>query len=311
MVIEGLISRPRIEESAVPPSVAFIGLGIMGRPMAANLVEAGFEVVGFSRTSDSRDAGRAAGVRVAESLDDAITGAEVVITMLPDSPDVRQVLLAEDGVLARLSAGATVIDMSTIAPVVSRRVHQQAAERGIGALDAPVSGGEAAAIEGTLSIMVGGEPDVFHSHRKLLEAMGQTVVHVGEAGAGQVVKSANQLMVAAHLQALAEALFVVRAHGVDPASAMSVISKGLAGSTVIDRKFPAMLNEQFSPGFRIALQDKDLRIVTDAARRSGHVLPLTALVGELAKSLVARGDGALDHSGLYKLLNDLNGNGRP
>ena len=289
------------------PTIAFIGLGIMGRPMAANLVRAGFDVTGYSRTVASRDTARAAGIRVADSVEEAVAGVDTVVTMLPDSPDVASVLLGEKGVISGLRSSGTVIDMSTIAPDVSRTVFDQASERGIAALDAPVNGGESAAVDGTLSIMVGGDADAVDHQRSLLEAMGSTVVHVGAPGSGQVVKSANQLMVAGHIQLLAEALIVLRAHGVDPATAFSVISKGLAGSTVIDRKLQAMLTEEFAPGFRVALHDKDLGILRQAARRAGLVLPLTALASELIASLVARGDGSLDHSALYKLAQELNG----
>lgn len=275
--------------------------------MAVNLIRAGFEVTGFSRTARSRDLARTAGIHVADGIEEAAAGADTVVTMLPHSSDVTQVLLADGGVLAQLGEGATVIDMSTIASHVSCSVFERARTNGIGALDAPVSGGEVAAVEGALSIMVGGDCEVFERQLPLLKAMGTVVIRVGGAGAGQVVKSANQLMVAAHLQALAEALLVVREHGVDPITAMSVISKGLAGSVVVDRKLENMLAENFKPGFRVTLHDKDLRIVTDAARHAGLVLPLTAVVSELFKSLVARGDGPLDHSALYKLTNDLNG----
>lgn len=289
------------------PAIAFIGLGIMGRPMAANLVRAGFEVTGFSRTAGSRDAARAAGIPVVDELRTAVDGADTVVTMLPDSPDVAEVLLGDGGVLSVLSDGGTVIDMSTISPDMSRAVFERARERGTVALDAPVSGGESAAIEATLSIMVGGDAEAVEGQRAVFGAMGSTVVHVGGPGAGQVVKSANQLMVAGHIQLLAEALMVLRAHDVDPATAFSVIAKGLAGSTVIDRKLQAMLTGQFDPGFRVALHDKDLGILTEAARRAGLVLPLTAVTNQLVMALVARGDGSLDHSALYKLTKELNG----
>jgi 2-hydroxy-3-oxopropionate reductase len=287
-------------------SIGFLGLGIMGRPMAANLVSAGFEVRGFSRSEGTRAAAEAAGVPLTDSARAATEDADVVVTMLPDSADVLAVADGADGLLASMRDGSVLIDMSTIEPAVSRELATRFGERGIAALDAPVSGGEQAAIDGTLSIMVGGDAAALESVRPVLAAMGTTLVHVGPAGSGQVTKAANQLMVAQHLQALAEAALFLERSGADVERSFAVIAKGLAGSTVLDRKAAAVLQRSFAPGFRLALHHKDLGIVQRSARELGISLPATAVVAGLVQSLVARGDGALDHSALAKLAIELN-----
>lgn len=286
--------------------VAVVGLGIMGRPMAANLHAGGFEVCGYGRSEGSRARAEEVGVPVTGSLEEALDGADTVLTVLPDGPDVWDVLVGQQ-VLDHLPDGALVLDMSTIAPKTAREVHTAAAERGLLSLDAPVSGGEAAAVEGTLSVMAGGSPQAFDRARPFLECVGATVVHVGDAGSGQVVKAANQLLVAGHLQLLSEALVLLEAHGTDTGPALSVIARGLAGSTVIDRKGESMRARSYDPGFRLTLHRKDLGIVTDAASASGLALPLTAAAAQLVNALVARGDGDLDHTALYKLTRELNG----
>jgi 2-hydroxy-3-oxopropionate reductase len=286
--------------------VGFIGLGVMGRPMARNLVEAGYEVRGFSRGRRSREAAEALGIPLVGSVAEAVVGVGTVVTILPDTPDVELVALGPDGVLDRAEAATSYIDMSTIEPTMARRLHASFAERGIAALDAPVSGGEQGAVDGTLSIMVGGDEQAFAANVELLGAMGTTVVRVGDAGSGQVVKAANQLMVAGHLQMLAEALVFLEAHGVDANLALSVINQGLAGSTVVSRKASSMLNGDLQPGFRVALHMKDLGIVEHAARDRGLALPATAMVAQWMQSLVAQGYGALDHAALYLLVKMLN-----
>ncbi|GAA2073822.1 2-hydroxy-3-oxopropionate reductase [Pseudolysinimonas kribbensis] len=287
-------------------TVAFIGLGIMGRPMAVNLVKAGFDVRGFSRTGRSRDAAAAQGVPIVGSLDAAVADADVVITMLPDTPDVEAVALGDGGALAGMRRGALYIDMSTIDPEGALRVHDAAARAGIGCLDAPVSGGEVASIEGTLSIMAGGTREDFDAARELFYAIGASAILVGGAGSGQVVKAANQLMVAGHLQMLAEAIVLLKAHDVDERGALAVLGAGLAGSTVLARKQNAILEQDYRPGFRVELHNKDLAIVQNAARRKGVALPATALVSQFMQALVAQGYGALDHSALYLLADELN-----
>ena len=287
--------------------IAVIGLGIMGAPMAANLVAAGHTVRGFSRSAQTRATAAAQGVTAVSSAREAVTGADVVITMLPDTPDVEAVVLGEGGVAGALTEGTLFIDMSSIEPTMALTLHETLGNRGIDVLDAPVSGGQAGAIEGTLSIMVGGDAAVVERARPILDVVGSTVVHVGPAGSGQSVKAANQLMVAGHLQMLAEALVLLRTQGVDLDRALDVLGAGLAGSTVIARKRANYLDYSFTPGFRLALHRKDLGIVQNAAERAGVVLPLTAAVTALVEQLVAQGHGDLDHSALYLLATESNG----
>jgi 2-hydroxy-3-oxopropionate reductase len=291
-------------------TVGFVGLGIMGLPMAANLVQAGFDVAGYNRSKGKADQLAERGGRAAGSVAEAVRDADVVVTMLPDSPDVRDVLLGEGGVFAHARPGTLVIDASTIRPDVSRELAAAGAERGFRVLDAPVSGGEQGAVEGTLSIMVGGAADDVAAARPVLEAVGRTIVHVGPAGAGQTVKAANQLIVAGNIQLVAEALVFLEAHGVDTRAATRVLAGGLAGSTVLDRKAAGMLARDFTPGFRLELHHKDLGIVTSAAREAGVVIPLGAAVAQLVAAMVARGDGGLDHSGLLRLVEELSGRAR-
>ena len=288
-------------------TVGFIGLGIMGGPMAANLVTAGFDVIGYNRSTPAIQKLVAAGGRAARSVAEATRDADVVITMLPDSPDVEAVVLGEDGVLASAAAELLLIDCSTIRPDVSRKVAEAAAGRGVRALDAPVSGGEQGAIDGTLSIMVGGAVADFEAARPVLDAIGKTVVHVGPAGSGQTVKAANQLIVAGTIELVAEAIVFLEAYGVDTEAAIRVLAGGLAGNAILERKAAGMLRREFTPGFRLELHHKDLGIVQAAAREAGVVIPLGAAVSQLVAALVARGDGALDHSGLLKLAQELSG----
>lgn len=290
--------------------IGFIGLGIMGGPMAANLVKAGFEVTGYNRSRAKVDALVAAGGRGANSIGEAVREADVVITMLPDSPDVRAVVLGEDGVLAHARKGALLIDCSTIRPDVSREVAEAAAAKDIQALDAPVSGGEQGAIEGSLSIMVGGEAAAFEAAREVFAALGTTIVHVGGPGAGQTVKAANQLIVAGTIELVAESLVFLEAHGVDTDAAIKVLAGGLAGNRILDRKAAAMVRREFTPGFRVELHHKDLGIVQDAAREAGVAIPLGAVVAQLMAALNAQGHGALDHGALLKLVEQLSGRGQ-
>lgn len=288
-------------------TVGFIGLGIMGGPMAANLVRAGFDVAGHNRSPARQQDLVSAGGRAAASAAEAAAQADAVITMLPDSPDVQAVLLGEDGVFASARPGALVIDMSTIRPDVAQAVAAAGAERGLRVLDAPVSGGEAGAVEGTLSIMVGGSDQDFEAARPLLDAMGQTIVHVGPAGSGQTVKAANQLIVAGTIELVAEAIVFLEASGVPTGPALEVLSGGLAGNRILDRKAAGMVERQFTPGFRAELHDKDLGIVLAAARSAGVILPLGATVGQLMGSLKAQGLGGLDHTALLRIVEQLSG----
>jgi len=299
--------------TAIPtsPIVGFIGLGIMGAPMAANLAAAGLEVVGYSRTRARLDALASRGVRAADGVAGAVRDADVVITMLPDSPDVEKVALGVGGVLESARPGALFVDMSTIRPDSARAIGEQAMSRGLRFLDAPVSGGEQGAIDATLSIMVGGPTDVVAQALPVLSQLGRTVVHVGPLGAGQTVKAANQLIVAGNIELLAEALRFLEAHQVDTEAAISVLEAGLAGSTVMACKARSMAAREFSPGFRIALHDKDLGIFTSAAREIRTATPLGVVVAQLMSAAYAQGDGDLDHSALLRLVERLSGVPQP
>jgi 2-hydroxy-3-oxopropionate reductase len=288
-------------------TVGFVGLGIMGGPMAANLVKAGFDVIGYNRSPEPIQRLVEQGGRGAGSLAEAVRDADVVVTMVPDSPDVEAVALGEDGIYAHAKPGTLHLDMSSIRPDVAKKVGETGKERGMRVLDAPVSGGEQGAIDATLSIMVGGDPHDFADARPVLEAVGKTIVHVGPVGSGQTVKAANQLIVAGTIELVAEAIVFLEAYGVDTQAAVKVLAGGLAGNAILDRKAPSMLRRDFTPGFRIELHHKDMGIVTSAAREAGVVIPLGALVAQLVASLKAQGDGDLDHSALLKLVEQLSG----
>jgi 2-hydroxy-3-oxopropionate reductase len=286
-------------------TIAFIGLGIMGEPMAGHLVDAGHDVIGVNHSPEAVDRLVERGGRAAASVAEAVAEAEIVITMVPDSPDVEGIAYGDDGLYAHAKPGTLHVDCSSIRPDVARRLAEAGAERDVRVVDAPVSGGQAGAVEAKLSIMVGGADADVERARPVLEAMGSTVVHVGPSGAGQTVKAANQLIVAGHLQLLAEALVFLEAHGVDMEAAVAVLGGGLAGSTVLQRKAAGMLARSFDPGFRVDLHHKDLGIVTSAAREAGVAIPLGAHVAQLMGSLRAQGHGSLDHSALLLLVEQL------
>jgi 2-hydroxy-3-oxopropionate reductase len=288
-------------------NIAFIGLGIMGSPMAVHLAEAGHVVAGYNRSPGKTAPLVAAGGRAAESIANAVGGADVVCVMVPDSPDVRDVVARRGGVFDSAAPNALIIDFSTIRPDVAAELAREAGSNGFRMLDAPVSGGEAGARSASLSIMVGGDADDFAAAGPVLNAVGKTIVHVGPSGAGQTVKAANQLVVAANIQALAEAVVFLEAHGVDAEAALEVLGGGLAGSKVLDAKRENMLSRSFGPGFRIELHHKDLGIVTAAAREAGVVIPVGALVTQLMASARAVGDGGLDHSALLRAVERLSG----
>jgi 2-hydroxy-3-oxopropionate reductase len=287
-------------------TVGFVGLGIMGSPMAANLVAAGYRVLGYDLSGERVAQLVAAGGQAAPSVA-AAAGAEVVITMLPDSPQVEQVVLGPGGVLDNASAGALLIDMSTIRPETSRAVAALAAQRGVHALDAPVSGGEKGAIDGVLSIMVGGDAAAFAAALPVLEVLGTTIVHVGASGAGQTVKAANQLVVAGTYALVAEAIVLLEASGVDAAAGLDVLAGGLAGSRILELKRKSMVARQFAPGFRIDLHHKDMGIALAAAREAEVALPVTGLVAQLVAAARGQGHGAQDHSVLLAVLENLSG----
>jgi 2-hydroxy-3-oxopropionate reductase len=290
--------------------IAFIGLGIMGSPMAVHLAKAGHDVVGYNRSAAKAQPLVHAGGRAAGSVTEAVAEAEVIAVMVPDSPDVRDVLAGSGdtaGVFDSAKPGALIIDFSSIRPDVTVELAGQAAQRGFRLIDAPVSGGEAGAINAVLSIMVGGTAEDFAAAEPILQVVGKTIVHVGPNGSGQTVKAANQLIVAANIQVLAEAVVFLEAYGVDTAAALEVLGGGLAGSKVLDQKGEKMLTRSFDPGFRIELHHKDLGIVTSAAREAGVVIPVGAILAQLMASAKAVGDGALDHSALLRGVERLSG----
>jgi 2-hydroxy-3-oxopropionate reductase len=287
--------------------LGFIGLGVMGAPMAAHLVAAGHDVRGYDVDAAAGEKLAAAGGRAAAGVADAVAGADVVITMLPDHPQVEAVVLAAGGVLDTAAPGTLLIDMSTIRPETSIEVAEAARDKKIRVLDAPVSGGQAGAEQASLSIMVGGSEEDFAAAKPVLEAVGKTIVHVGPHGAGQVVKAANQLVVGGIYGLVAEAIVLLEASGVDAATGLDVLAGGLAGSRILELKRKSMVDRQFAPGFRIDLHHKDMGIALAAARQADVALPLTGLVAQLVAAGRAMGHGSLDHSALLKVVEQLSG----
>jgi 2-hydroxy-3-oxopropionate reductase len=287
--------------------VGFIGLGIMGKPMAKNLIEAGYDVVVYNRTREKAEDLASEGATVADSPKGVAEQSDIVITMLPDSPQVKEVLAGEDGVLEGVREGALIVDMSTISPVVTEELSQKAKEKGASMLDAPVSGGDVGAIEGTLAIMVGGSEEDFERAKPLFEVMGKTVTHVGPSGTGQVVKAANQIVVALTIEAVSEALVLGSKGGVAPEKILDVLGGGLAGNKVMELKREKMLEHSFDPGFRIELHHKDLGIALAAGREYGVTLPVTAIVDQMLETLKMRGKGDRDHSAILTLIEESSG----
>jgi 2-hydroxy-3-oxopropionate reductase len=285
--------------------IGFIGLGIMGRPMAQNLLQSAYELTVHNRSPEKAQELGEAGASVASSPREVAQKSDIIITMLPDSPQVREVVAGEDGVLEGIHEGALLIDMSTISPVVTKELAQAVKEKGASMLDAPVSGGDVGAIEGTLSIMVGGDEDDFQRAMPLFEAMGKTITHVGPTGAGQVVKAANQVVVALSIEAVSEALVLGSAGGVSPEKVLDVLSGGLAGNKVMEVKRQKFLSHTFEPGFRSELHHKDLGIALAAGREYGVVLPVTAIVDQMLLSMRQKGWGGEDHSALLRVIEDL------
>ncbi len=283
--------------------VGFIGLGIMGAPMARHLLAAGFPLTVHSRSPGPVDALVEAGAVRASSPAELARASDVIVTMLPDTPDVEHVMLGDDGVIAGAAAGSLVIDMSTIDPGPARAIAGQLATCDVEMLDAPVSGGERGAIDGTLSIMVGGSEGAFARAMPILETMGKNIVHVGPSGAGQVTKACNQLVVAATIEAVAEALVLAERSGVDAAKVREALLGGFAGSKILEVHGQRMLDRAFEPGFRARLHRKDARIVLDAAQAAGSPIPAFQVVAAQLDRLVDDADGGeLDHSALFTLL---------
>ncbi|MDW8845675.1 2-hydroxy-3-oxopropionate reductase [Erwinia sp. MMLR14_017] len=278
--------------------IGFIGLGIMGKPMSKNLVKAGYSLVVRDHNPENEAELVSAGATTAGSAREVAEQSDVIITMLPNSPQVKEVLLGEESVIQGAKPGTIIIDMSSIAPLASREIHDELAKKNIALLDAPVSGGEPKAIEGTLSVMVGGDKELFDKCYDIMKAMAGSVVHTGDIGAGNVTKLANQVIVALNIAAMAEALTLATKAGVNPDLVYQAIRGGLAGSTVLDAKAPMVMERNFKPGFRIDLHIKDLANALDTSHGVGAQLPLTAAVMEMMQALRADGLGTADHSAL-------------
>ena len=287
--------------------IGFIGLGIMGKPMVKNLLKAGHEVVAFDLNKASVEEVVAAGAVAGSSASDVASRVPLVITMLPNSPHVKAVVTGENGVLSGAKEGTILIDMSSIAPLASQEVEKACSAKKVRMLDAPVSGGEPKAVDGTLAIMVGGDRDLFEEVRDLLLVMGATAVHCGSIGAGNTTKLANQIIVALNIAAVAEAFTLVKKAGVDPALVFDAIKGGLAGSTVMNAKAPMMMDSNFKPGFKVDLHIKDLSNAMDTGHGIGSPLPLTASVREMMETLHADGFGGDDHSALARYYAKLSG----
>jgi len=290
----------------MPDRIAFIGLGIMGRPMALNLRRAGYDLAVYARRPESMEPLAAAGAMTWHSPAQAAAQAEVIFTMVADTPDVEQVILGPGGVLEGAAPGAVVVDMSTISAAATRVIAGRLEGRGVAMLDAPVSGGESGAIAGTLSIMVGGAAQVFDRVRPLLEVLGRNIVHVGTNGAGQVCKSCNQIVVGATIAGVAEAILLARAAGVDPARVREALLGGFAASRILEVHGQRMIDGNFAPGFKARLHQKDMRIVGEAAAELGLGLPTAASIAQYLDALVGQGLGELDSAAIYKVLEAMN-----
>ncbi|WP_034946733.1 2-hydroxy-3-oxopropionate reductase [Erwinia oleae] len=278
--------------------IGFIGLGIMGKPMSKNLIKAGYSLVVRDHNPESVAELVSAGAIAADSAKAVAEQSDIIITMLPNSPQVKEVVLGENGVIDGAKPGTIVIDMSSIAPLASREIHAELAKKNVGLLDAPVSGGEPKAVDGTLSVMVGGDKELFDKCYDIMKSMAGSVVHTGDIGAGNVTKLANQVIVALNIAAMSEALTMATKAGVNPDLVYQAIRGGLAGSTVLDAKAPMVMDRNFKPGFRIDLHIKDLANALDTSHGVGAQLPLTAAVMEMMQALRADGLGSADHSAL-------------
>ena len=284
--------------------IGFIGLGIMGKPMVKNLLKAGHQVTVYDIMPAGMDEVAAAGAQKGSSPKDVSGKTDIIITMVPDGPEVEQAVLGPNGVLEGARKGSTVIDMSSISPMVSQKVGAALEAKGIEFLDAPVSGGEPKAIDGTLAIMVGGKKDVFDKMEPILKTMGSTVTLTGKVGAGNVTKLANQIMVAVNIAAMGEALALATKAGLDPEVVFNAVKAGLAGSTVLNVKAPMVYSRNFKPGFRIRLHQKDLRNALLAAESLKVSLPLTSAVQNMLIDLMNNGKGDLDHSAIVHVIEE-------
>jgi 2-hydroxy-3-oxopropionate reductase len=287
------------------PIIGFIGLGIMGKPMARNLLKAGYPLVVHNRSRGVVEELSKEGAQAAASSQEVAARSEVVLTMLPDSPDVEVVYAGDNGVFTGAKAGMLLIDMSSISPIVSRKLAQEAEKRGIDMLDAPVSGGEAGAVSATLSIMIGGKTSAVERAMPIFQVLGKNIVHVGDAGAGQVTKAANQMVVGTTIAIIGEALVLAKKAGVDPAKVRQALLGGFAQSKILEAHGQKMLDRNFKPGFRIRLHEKDMKIALATGSEYGVPLVVTSQVGQMMTAMKSMGNGDLDHSGLVKFVEEL------
>jgi 2-hydroxy-3-oxopropionate reductase len=294
-------------EIIMTTKIGFIGPGIMGRPMALNLLKAGHALAVYGRRPQTTQPLTQAGATAYASPKEVAANADVIITMVSDTPDVEQVIFGDNGVVHGARSGSVVVDMSTISPSATRRFAAELAKRGVEMLDAPVSGGEAGAINATLSIMVGGKPQIFERVKPLFEAMGKNIVHVGDHGSGQVAKACNNLVIAVTLEGIAEAFALARKCDVDLSKVREALMGGSAYSKVLEIHAKRILDRDFKPGFKARLHQKDLNISMDEARNLGVAMPATAVATQNMNALVGSGDGDLDSSALAKIVERLNG----
>jgi 2-hydroxy-3-oxopropionate reductase len=287
------------------PTIGFIGLGIMGKPMARNLMKAGYPLVVHNRSRAAVDELSKEGAQPAGSPREVASASEIVVTMLPDSPDVELVYAGENGVFAGAKAGMLLIDMSSISPVAARKLAGEAQKLGLDMIDAPVSGGEAGAISATLSIMIGGKANAVERAMPIFKVLGKNIVHVGDAGAGQVTKAANQMVVGTTIAIVSEALVLAAKAGVDPTKVRQALLGGFAQSKILEAHGQKMLDRNFKPGFRIRLHEKDMKIALSTGSEYGVPLMVTSQVAQMMTAMKSMGNGDLDHSGLVRFVEEL------
>jgi 2-hydroxy-3-oxopropionate reductase len=287
------------------PTVGFIGLGIMGKPMARNLLKAGYSLVVHNRSRAAVEELTKEGAQAAANSKELAERSEIIITMLPDSPDVELVYAGENGIFSRVKSGSLIIDMSSISPIVARKLAAEAEKQSCDMLDSPVSGGEAGAIGATLSIMIGGKAAAVERAMPIFQVLGKNIVHVGDAGAGQVTKAANQMVVGTTIAIVGEALVLAKKAGVDPAKVRQALLGGFAQSKILEAHGQKMLDRNFKPGFRIRLHEKDMKIALATGSEFGVPLMVTGVVGQMMTAMKGMGNGDLDHSGLVRLIEQL------
>ncbi len=293
-------------KTQAPMKIGFIGLGIMGRPQALNLIKGGYSLSVYARRAESMQPLKKAGATPCATPQEVAARSDVTFVMVADTPDVEQVILRERGAIHGAKAGSVIVDMSTISPLATKAIAMDLLAKGVEMLDAPVSGGETGAINGTLTIMVGGKPDVFERVKPLLECMGKTITLVGGSGAGQVAKACNQIIVAVTIEAVAEALTFARKSGVDAAKVREALMGGFAGSKILEVHGKRMLDNDFKPGFKVRLHQKDLRIVMQTACELGLGLPAAGVAAQHLNALMGSGDGDLDSAAIIKVIERMN-----